>query len=113
MARRSFKQHIQFTKRLALVFWNKSMKCAFATSYRRKGGKVQRQVSFPITYDGIIFEEGLRLDVLVDSLVICELKAVQEMHPVFTAQLMSQLKLTQRRLGYLINFNVPLINQCC
>lgn len=70
---------------------------------------VQRQVACPITYDGIIFEEGLRLDVLIDSLVICELKAVQEMHPVFTAQLMSQLKLTQRRLGYLINFNVPLI----
>lgn len=60
-------------------------------------------------YDGIRFEEGLRLDVLVANLVICELKSVQEMHPVHIAQLMSQLKLANRRLGYLINFNVPLI----
>lgn len=46
---------------------------------------------------------------LVDGLVICELKAVNEMIPVYTAQLVSYLKLTQRRLGYLINFNVPQI----
>jgi GxxExxY protein len=45
----------------------------------------------------------------VANLVICELKAVQEMHPVYTAQLLSQLKLANKRLGYLINFNVPLI----
>jgi GxxExxY protein len=70
---------------------------------------VLRQVALPIMYDGIRFEEGLRLDVLVANLVICELKAVQDMHPVYTAQLMSQLKLANKRLGYLINFNVPLI----
>jgi len=63
----------------------------------------------PIQYDGISFDEGLRLDVLVDELVICELKAVEIMHPVFTAQLLTQLKLTHKRLGFLINFNVPLI----
>ena len=67
----------------------------------------ERQVQVPITYDGIRFEQGLRLDVIVDDLVICELKAVNEMIPVYTAQLVSYLKLTQRRLGYLINFNVP------
>lgn len=70
---------------------------------------VQRQIRLPIYYDGIHFEEGLRLDVLVESLVICELKATIEMHPVYTAQLISQLKLAHKRLGYLINFNVPLI----
>ncbi len=69
----------------------------------------ERQVQVPITYDGLRFEQGLRLDVLVDNLVICELKAVNEMIPVYTAQLVSYLKLTQRRLGYLINFNVPQI----
>ena len=45
---------------------------------------------------------------LVEELVICELKAVEMMNPVFTAQLLSQLKLTGKRLGFLINFNVPL-----
>lgn len=63
----------------------------------------------PIVYDGIVFADGLRLDMLVDDLVICELKVAESMHPVFTAQLLSYLKLTGKRLGFLINFNVPLI----
>jgi GxxExxY protein len=71
--------------------------------------KYQRQVDIPISYDGMIFDEGLRLDVLVEDLVICELKAVDEMHPVWKAQLISHLKLTGKRLGFLINFNVPVI----
>ena len=57
----------------------------------------------------MIFDEGLRLDVLVEDLIICELKAVDQMNPVWKAQLISHLKLTDRRLGFLINFNVPLL----
>jgi GxxExxY protein len=71
--------------------------------------KYQRQVDIPIVYDGMIFDEGLRLDVLVEELIICELKAVDEMNPVWEAQILSHLKLTGKRLGFLINFNVPLI----
>jgi GxxExxY protein len=71
--------------------------------------KYQRQVDLPITYDGMIFDEGLRLDVLVEELIICELKAVDEMNPVWKAQILSHLRLTGKRLGFLINFNVPLI----
>ena len=71
--------------------------------------KYQRQVDIPITYDGMIFDEGLRLDVFVEELIICELKAVDEMNPVWKAQILSHLKLTGKRLGFLINFNVPLI----
>ena len=81
----------------------------FCHELTKMGMTVQRQITLPIYYDGIHFEEGLRLDVLVESLVICELKATIEMHPVYTAQLISQLKLAHKRLGYLINFNVPLI----
>ena len=55
------------------------------------------------------FDEGLRLDVFVENLVICELKAVDQMNPVWEAQLLSYLKLTGKRLGFLINFNVPVI----
>ncbi|OGW17291.1 MAG: GxxExxY protein [Nitrospinae bacterium RIFCSPLOWO2_12_FULL_45_22] len=69
----------------------------------------QRQVDVTIVYDGISFDEGLRLDVLVEGLVICELKAMDTINPVWEAQLLSQLKLTGKRLGFLINFNVPLI----
>jgi GxxExxY protein len=69
----------------------------------------QRQVDIPIVYDGIVFDEGLRLDVLVEELIICELKAVDEMNPVWEAQILSYLKLSCKRLGFLINFNVSLI----
>ncbi|MBT6564252.1 MAG: GxxExxY protein [Candidatus Scalindua sp.] len=65
----------------------------------------QRQVEVPIVYDGITFDEGLRLDVLVEDLIICELKAVDNVNPVWEAQILSHLKLTGKRLGFLINFN--------
>jgi GxxExxY protein len=70
-----------------------------------------RQVEIPIVYDGIRFDEGLRLDVLVDDAIICELKAVDEVNPVWEAQILSHLKLTDKRLGYLINFNVKNIGK--
>jgi GxxExxY protein len=83
----------------------------FCHELTKHGLSFLRQVIVPIVYDGITFDEGLRLDVLVEDLVICELKAVETMHPVFLAQLLTQLKLTGKRLGFLINFNVPLIKQ--
>ncbi len=54
--------------------------------------KCQRQVDIPIKYDGMIFDEGLRIDVLLEELIICELKAVDEMNPVWKAQILSHLK---------------------
>lgn len=81
----------------------------FCHELSKQGLKYQRQVDIPIVYDGIVFDEGLRIDVLVEDLVICELKAVDEMNPVWEAQVLSHLKLTGNRLGFLINFNVALI----
>lgn len=81
----------------------------FCHELSKHGLSVQRQVVVPIVYDDIEFDEGLRLDVLVEDLVICELKAAVDMHPVYEAQMLSYLKLTGKRLGFLINFNVPLI----
>ncbi|MDR9419663.1 GxxExxY protein [Gracilimonas sp.] len=75
----------------------------------KKGFNIHRQLDIPITFEGVVFEEGLRLDVLVNDLVICELKDLETVNPVWEAQLLSHLKLTGKRLGYLINFNVPLI----
>ncbi len=74
-----------------------------------KGLKVQRQIDVPIVFEDLTFDEGLRLDVMVNDLVVCELKALEQVHPVWQAQLLSHLKLTDKRLGFLINFNVPLI----
>ena len=81
----------------------------FCHELSKRGVRYQRQVDIPIQYDDIVFDEGLRLDVLVEDLIICELKAVEEMHPVWTAQILSHLKLMNKRLGFLINFNVPLM----
>jgi GxxExxY protein len=81
----------------------------FCHELTKQGLSVRRQVVLPIIYDNIRFDEGLRLDVLVEELIICELKAVEELNPVFMAQLMSHLKLAGKRIGFLINFNVPLI----
>jgi GxxExxY protein len=81
----------------------------FCHELTKKGILWQRQVEISINYDGMIFDEALRLDVLVDDLVICELKAKDQLNPVWEAQILSHLKLTGRHLGFLINFNVPLI----
>jgi GxxExxY protein len=81
----------------------------FCHELKKRGVNYQRQVDIPLIYDGIVFSEGLRLDVLVENLVICELKAVELVNPVWEAQILSHLKLTGKHLGYLINFNVPLI----
>ncbi len=75
----------------------------------KKGIPYKRQVEIPFVYDGKQFDEGLRMDILVDGLIICELKAVETVNPVWKAQIISHLKLTKLRLGYLINFNVPFI----
>ena len=73
------------------------------------GLKVERQKYLPIIYDGIEFDEGLKLDILVEDKVICELKAVDQVNPIWKAQLLSHLKLTNNKLGYVINFNTPLL----
>ena len=68
-------------------------------------------MDIPIEYDGLTFDEGLRVDVFVEQLVICELKAVDQVNPVWEAQIISHLKLTKKRLGFLLNFNVPIMKK--
>jgi GxxExxY protein len=101
----AFKVH----KELGPGLLEKVYEVCFCHVLSKKGLEIKRQVDVPIVFEGLIFEEGLRLDVLVNDLVICELKALENINPVWEAQLLSHLKLTNKRLGYLINFNVPLI----
>jgi GxxExxY protein len=65
------------------------------------------QVQFPIIYKGVNLDASLRIDLLVENEIIIEIKSVENMHPVFEAQLLTYLKLTEKSLGFLINFNVP------
>ena len=81
----------------------------FCHELKKRGLGIQTQVVLPITYDGMNFDAGLRLDVVVEDCLIVELKAVEKLHPVHEAQLLSYLRLTGKRLGLLINFCAPLI----
>jgi len=68
---------------------------------------VETQVAVPVIYKNIRLENGLRLDLLVERSVIVEIKAVETMNPVYEAQLLTYLRLTGVRLGFLINFTIP------
>ena len=72
----------------------------------KRGLNVERQVALPVRYDGVTVDAGYRIDLLVDKQVIVELKAVEKILNVHQAQLMSYLKLSGCKLGYLLNFNV-------
>ena len=96
-------------KELGAGLLEKVYEVCFCHVLRKNGFEVKRQLDIPINFDGIYFDEGLRLDVMINDFVICELKAIEIVNPVWEAQLLSHLKLTGKRLGYLINFNVPLI----
>ena len=101
----AYKVHIKLGPGLL----EKVYEVCFCYELEKHGLAYQRQVNIPIVYDEIEFAEGLRLDVLVENKVICELKALENVNPVWEAQILSHLKLTNNRLGFLINFNVPKI----
>jgi GxxExxY protein len=77
----------------------------------KRGRSVGREVAIPLIYDEVRLESGLRLDMLVDESVIVGLKAVEKLLPLHEAQRLTYLKLARKRLGFLINVNVPLINE--
>ena len=70
------------------------------------GIRVERQVPVAVEYDGITFDQGFRIDLLVKGSVLAELKVVEKLLPIHQAQLLTYLRLTKRRVGYLLNFNV-------
>ena len=75
----------------------------------QQGHAVQRQMELPLKYRDITLECGYRLDLLVDDSVVVEVKAAQALHPLHEAQLLSYLKMSGRKVGLLINFNVTLL----
>ena len=80
-----------------------------AYELKKRGLKVVRQFPVPVIYDDLQFEEGFRADLIVEDGVIIELKSVESIQPVHKKQLLTYLRLTDRRLGLLINFGEALI----
>ncbi len=96
----AFKVHKQIGPRLLEVIYE----VCLAYEIRKAGLEVKRQVDLPIIYDGITFDEGLRLDLLVEDTIIIELKSVEKINPVWQAQIISHLKLLDKDLGFFYKF---------
>jgi GxxExxY protein len=103
----AFKVHNQLGPGLL----EKIYEICFCHELIKKGLRLQRQLLLPVVYDGLHFEESLRLDVLVEDNIICELKAMDIVNPVWQAQVLSHLKITGKHIGFLINFNVTKIKE--
>jgi len=69
----------------------------------------ERQLLVPVTYKGVTLDCGYRLDILVERTVVLELKSIERIHPIFEAQLLTYMRLMQKPVGLLINFNVPIL----
>jgi len=77
----------------------------------KTGLRVKSQVALSIIYDGIKLESGYRIDLLVEDIVIIEVKSVETLNDVHLAQMITYLKLSELKLGFLINFNVRMIKK--
>jgi len=84
---------------------------ALSYELQQRGLEVARQVEVPILYKGNELKTALRLDLLVENQIIVELKSVEEMKPVFAKQLLTYLRLLDKRLGLLVNFNTSNIRE--
>jgi GxxExxY protein len=82
---------------------------ALAVELRKQGLKTERQKEVPVYYEGERLEVGFRADMIVEGKVLVELKSVEAMTPVFKKVTLNYLKLIPLKLGYLINFNEPLL----
>jgi GxxExxY protein len=71
----------------------------------------RRQVPLPLTYKGVTLDAGYRIDLLVEEMLIVEIKAVEALTRLHEAQIITYLKLSKRRLGFLMNFNAPLFKE--
>ena len=82
---------------------------ALAYELDLRGWNVERQVAIPARYKALTFETAFRADIIVEGVVIIELKSIDKLMPVHSKQLLTYLKLTDKRLGLLINFNEVLL----
>ena len=97
----SFKVH----QELGSGLLESAYEACLAHELTKRGLVVEKQKAQPVFYDGIIIDVGYRMDLLINDCVVIELKAVEQIIPIHLAQLMTYLKLSNKPLGFLINFN--------
>lgn len=84
---------------------------ALALELEDRGLRVQNQLAVPMKYKSLTFDKGFRLDILVEDKVIIEVKSVEQLAPVHYAQLLTYLRLADKKLGLLINFNSKILKE--
>ena len=87
-------------KKLGPGLLEKIYEACFCYELSKRGISYQRQVDIPIYYDELYFNEGVRMDVYVENLIICELKAVELINPLWEAQVISHIRLTNKHVGF-------------
>ena len=80
-----------------------------ASALERRGLHVERERPISFTYDGVLFEHGFRADIVVEQSVIVEVKSIERLAPVHPKQLLTYLRLTNLRVGLLLNFGAPMM----
>lgn len=109
IAREIVNTAIQIHKDLGPGLLESVYEVILSRNLQNSGLKTARQVSIPIEYNGIRFDEGFRADIIVEDKLIVELKSVENIQPVHKKQLLTYLRLTDMRLGLLINFGTSLL----
>jgi GxxExxY protein len=104
-------QHFAVHKTLGPGLLESTYEVCLAHELERRGLAVSKQVGLPVVYEDVRMDVGYRIDLLVDERVIVEVKSVEAIAPVHEAQILTYLRLSGRRLGFLINFNVALLKQ--
>ncbi|ASW74186.1 hypothetical protein IQ37_19400 [Chryseobacterium piperi] len=100
---------LEVHKNMGVGLLEHAYETAMAYELTKLGLSVERQICLPLKYKEITIEDSFRVDLIVDNKIIIEVKSVLELHPVFYSQVLTYLKLTNIKLGLLINFNSPLI----
>jgi GxxExxY protein len=83
---------------------------SLAVELEKRAIPFKRQLKLELNYKGVVLDEDFRLDLIIADKVVVELKVVKELAPIFDAQLLTYMRLTDCRVGLLMNFNVPVLN---
>lgn len=100
---------LEVHKTLGVGLLENAYEVALAYELKELGLKVESQLSLPLKYKNELIDNAYRIDLIVENKIIIEIKSVVEIHPIFYSQVLTYLKLTDIKLGLLINFNTPLI----
>ncbi len=109
IGRRAIGAAIEVHRHLGPGLLESAYEFCLAKELRDAGLAVETQLMLPLTYKGLKLDAGYRLDIVVEKMLIVEVKAVEELQSIHVAQLLTYLRLTKLSLGLLMNFNVPVL----